>query len=855
MNNNSKYQIEVAAVDKFSKPLEVISTKQKQFKNEMSATRAESKKFSQAQRDIKSFEKVKHDIEGTRQSIVKLKNALAESHQEMKQKGSKVTATFKRNMGAQKKQLNKLIERYDAQQNRLNALKGALTSVSIDADNLSLSQRLMAYKTDKANKRLKEQEHQIKRVARVEQYLETRRKRHFEQEKQRSFKLKKLEQELQKARGRRNDNAIDVAKTAAYVATGATVIREAANLESGMVEVAKKAKFKSTDGRELSDKEQSVKLLTLKNWVTTQAPNLGMSPVELANIVASGAGANVVRAGREQEDLETFSSLAAKMSVAFDELTPEEAGKSVATWMSSMKLDMSQASELASAINHLSDNSAANTTAVTDVMTRSGSIMKSAGLDYKQSAALSASILAANGNKSEMAATAAKNMALTLTQGNAMSSSQKSTVRQLGLDPVQLSKDMQTDSVGTIYSLIEKIQSKPKYQRNSIVSTLFGRESIGGINPLITNINELKRVMTASSDKVALKISLEKEFAEVEGTTDFQIKRLKNSFKSITGAIGEELLPTIEAGASVLGDAMLAGTKFIQESEILVPVIINAAAALAVLKASTVAWRVASAALEVTSIKRQLSEAKLSTSTTRTTASASRAAVAIDRLNASLGRTAIGGTMGLGGDLGDKGNRRNKLKGLRRIGGKLPVIGTVATVGLGAYGLNEVLSSDSKKKGEEAGELVGAIGGTIAGAAAGAALFSVVPVVGTLLGGILGAVAGEEIFSEFGKTVGSRFDETPKPVTTAAQVYKHNLENPDLKRAYIEPYGTKGIRSSNAINQQQKQEIKLDYRPQITVSSSEDVPLVDKALRESEKRFKDEMTGLVSFSDHLPSYE
>lgn len=858
----SKYKIEVATVDKFSKPLAAISSKQKEFREELKATTAEAKKFSQTEKDLRAFTNVKVDMDSTRQSISKAREELKKTGQQIAQNGGVMTASMKRQSALQKKTVTSLTKRYDLQQKKLKALKKVIISSGGDINNLSKSQRLLAAKTVVANRKLAEQAKRIEKVKRVENHLETRRQRHFEKEKQRIFKLSKLEQSLQQARNKRNDSLMSVAAAGAFLLSGSKVIKQAADLESAMVDVAKKASFKSSAGANLSKSKQKAQMSQLQSWIVKAAPDLGMSPVELAQIVASGAGANIARAGKEQQDLQNFSKLAAKMSVAFDNLSAEEAGKSVATWMSSMKLDMSQSAELASAINHLSDNSAANTGAVTELMTRSGSIMMSAGLNHKQSAALGAAILSANGNKAEMGATAAKNMALTLTQGNSMSNGQKKLLSTFNMDPVQLSKNMQADAVGTIYKLFEKIKAQPKHQQNEIVSTLFGKETIGAINPLIGNLKELKRVMAASSDEVALSTSLRDEFTKQQATTNFQLDRVKNSFVAITSVAGKQLLPVIAAGAEVLADMALSGAEFIDEYEGVSSVVIKAVAAVAVLKSGMIAWRVASAALDIVSVKRKISEAKLGATTSKTAVNATRASIAIDKLNASMARSGLGSMMPGGG----KGIKGGKLGKYSKHLSKLPGVGTVAAVGLGAYALNDVVGSDSKTKGAETGQLAGSIGGSMAGAAAGAALGSFIPLVGTAVGGIMGMIAGESLFSYFGGEIGSMFDDKPSDKLASKQIdvkaltvsSSKTVKDSDYKLSANDNVGL----SKSAFNgyQASKPALTLEYKPQVVIHGDASKAVIDAALSESEQRVSDFVSQSLSdrldssMSDHIPNY-
>lgn len=108
------------------------------------------------------------------------------------------------------------------------------------------------------------------------------------------------------------------------------------------------------------------------------------------------------------------------------------------------------------------------------------------------------------------------------------------------------------------------------------------------------------------------------------------------------------------------------------------------------------------------------------------------------------GRVVTGGARAAGAGLGRAGLRA------------IPIVGTAATIGLGAYDAytasEEIdaavaagemdAAAASEAKGEAIGSAAGGAGGALAGAAAGAAIGSVVPVIGTAIGGIAGGLLG-----------------------------------------------------------------------------------------------------------------
>ncbi|MGL4247141.1 phage tail tape measure protein, partial [Lactiplantibacillus plantarum] len=63
---------------------------------------------------------------------------------------------------------------------------------------------------------------------------------------------------------------------------------------------------------------------------------------------------------------------------------------------------------------------------------------------------------------------------------------------KLGLKAGDLAKAMQDDAGGAILDVLEKLKQLPKAEQAATMTQLFGRESIGAIAPLLTNLDLLK---------------------------------------------------------------------------------------------------------------------------------------------------------------------------------------------------------------------------------------------------------------------------------------------------------------------------------------------------------------------------
>lgn len=114
---------------------------------------------------------------------------------------------------------------------------------------------------------------------------------------------------------------------------------------------------------------------------------------------------------------------------------------------------------------------------------------------------------------------------------------------------------------------------------------------------------------------------------------------------------------------------------------------------------------------------------------------------------------------------------RNKgQKGLGKVGAglkRVPIIGTAATLAMGALALSDYKEMTTQERGATIGGLTGSIGGgwagATAGAAAGAAIGSVVPILGTAAGGLIGGLIGGFGGSWFGGDIGSQIGEKLAP--------------------------------------------------------------------------------------------
>lgn len=325
------------------------------------------------------------------------------------------------------------------------------------------------------------------------------------------------------------------------------VTQAAVDFESSMADVRKVVDFDSPE----QFKQMSQDILDL----STRIP---MAAEGLAQIVAAGGQSGIAR-----DELLGFAESAAKMGVAFD-VTADQAGDMMAKWRTAFKMGQSDVIQLADRINYLGNTTAASAPLISDVVTRVGPLGEVGGVASGEIAALGASLVG-SGVNSEIAATGIKNLILALVSGESATKSQNEAFAALGFNAVDMAKAMQKDARGAILSVLEAVQRLDKEQQASVLQRLFGKESLGAIAPLLSNLDALKVNFDAVADASKYAGSMEKEFQARAETTANAMELMNNSIYRTKVAIGQGLLPAIAPVAGVIADAATAAGNFATE--------------------------------------------------------------------------------------------------------------------------------------------------------------------------------------------------------------------------------------------------------------------------------------------------
>ena len=372
---------------------------------------------------------------------------------------------------------------------------------------------------------------------------------------------------LQKARGELravDGGLIDAVKNAGNLSRRFEVLKIAAgNLVSGavsgairgiggaLVESASSAiKFES----EMANVAKVVDgLKTPTGEITAEYTAMEKKVLDLSTTIAGPGATGFAKiyaaageAGIAKEDLNQFAESAAKVSVAFG-VTAEEAGSGMAKMRSGLALSQDEVESLAGTMNHLSNNMAVTAKQAMEVVLASGGVGRAANVSGQEVAGLGAAMIAA-GAQSDVAATASKNYILALSSGATATLRQRTAYKELGLE----AEDVARRFTGTAkerlqvqQELLTKIGALSDDKRVSALSNLFGKESLGAISGITSDVGKFTTAMTMATDATAAASSVTNEYNVRSKTTENAVALLKANVENLGIQFGQALLPHI----------------------------------------------------------------------------------------------------------------------------------------------------------------------------------------------------------------------------------------------------------------------------------------------------------------------
>ena len=497
------------------------------------------KDINSAQKNITGFAKLEEDARKTSVALSEARKKFAELNNEIKASGTP-TKQQSQNLETARLKVENLSSKLGSQRQKLSEVRNELKNAGINYKNLSAENERLAQSTLKAQKA----QEKLRNVLSKEQALN----------------------------GKRSELQGQIVGAAAVAFSLAQPIKQAMEFESSMADVKKAVDFDTPE-----------QFAQMQQDILKMGRTLPMAHKDLAALIAAGGTAGIAR-----EDLAKFTEDAAKMAVAFDKLSADDAGTMMANWRTAFKMSQDEVRALSDQINYLSNVTATDTTSLADIVTKVGALGDVAGVSASSVLAIGTT-MGSVGVKSDVAATGIKNFMLSLVAGEAATKSQREAFKKLGLDSKKVSKDMQKDSEKTIIRVLEGVSKLNKADQATTLQQLFGKESIGAIAPLLTNLDDLKKNLNAVSDSTKYAGSVNKEFEARAATTANTLQLTKNRVAEVGIKIGSVLLPHINSLLEKLNPLIDRFSEFISKNEGLVATVAGVITSFVGLKVASLA--------------------------------------------------------------------------------------------------------------------------------------------------------------------------------------------------------------------------------------------------------------------------
>jgi len=319
----------------------------------------------------------------------------------------------------------------------------------------------------------------------------------------------------------------------AFVGAGEKAIK----FESALADVAK-----VVDGLKTPTGEVTAEYTAMESKILDLSKTIAGPGAEGFAKIYAAAG----EAGIAKQDLDQFAESAAKVSVAFG-VTAEEAGSGMAKMRSGLGLSQNEVESLAGTMNYLSNNMAVTASQAMEVVLKTGGVGKAANVSGQEVAGLGAAMIAA-GAQSDVAATASKNYILSMASGVTATKAQRSAFKSLGMDAEEVARQFTGSAEQRLkvqQELLTKIGKLSEDKRVSVLSNLFGKESLGAISGITGDVDKFTKSMTMATDSVAAASSVQNEYNVRSKTTENAVALLKSNIEALAIKFGQALLPYI----------------------------------------------------------------------------------------------------------------------------------------------------------------------------------------------------------------------------------------------------------------------------------------------------------------------
>ncbi|MCX9067652.1 phage tail tape measure protein [Citrobacter portucalensis] len=525
-DRNLRLQVVMSAIDKLTRPFKQARASTQELAASVKQSRDALNQLNQTTAKLDGFKKLQAENQklGERLNYARQKANLM--NQELGASGPpsqrQILALEKQRLAVQR-----LEERQGKLQTRTAQVRAELYRAGISANDGASATARITRETERYNRQLAEQEARLRRAGEQQRKMTEARNQYS----------KSLEVRDRVA-------GAGAAMTGAGVAMGAPVvaaIKDYASLEDSMKGVAKQV-----NGLRDASGNRTAQFYEMQAAIKSASEQLPMQngAVDYAALVEGGArmgiGGDAKSWAEQKKELLDFASVTAKASVAF-ELPADQLAENMGKIAQLYKVPISNIEQLGDVINYLDDNAMSKGADIIDVLQRMGD---TAGqLNYQKAAALGSTFLTL-GSAPEVAASAAKAMVRELSIATIQGKRFQEGMAALKMDPAKLQKSMSKDAMGTIVSVLERVNNLKPDDRTPMLTQLFGKEFGDDAAKLAQNLPELRRQLELTQGQAA-KGSMQKESDINKDSLSAQWMLTKAGTQNVMSGLGESLRPPL----------------------------------------------------------------------------------------------------------------------------------------------------------------------------------------------------------------------------------------------------------------------------------------------------------------------
>lgn len=539
MANDLRLQVIMDLANKASAPLRNISASSSEAAKALKAARDQLKQLNTQQAAVDGFTKQQAAMRASRDQVKVLQQNLDVLRQ--------TQGAHSKAVQAAEKALAKQTSEYNKQKEAALQLRNQLTKLGIG--NVSEAQARLKTETAAATAAIEQQRDKLKQLA-------DQHKKFADLKAQHGKDMMKVGMAAgagvgMQAAGRQG------------IQWGLGPIKDFAAHEDAMVGVQRQvAGARDESGR------LTATYFEMERQIRELSGQIPVATTEIAKMFTAGSRMEV-----PVDQLKEFVRMASEIAVAFDAV-PDEITESMGKVAKNFKIPITDIRGLADSINYLDDNAISKGDDIIDFMSRVAGTASMVKITAKETAALGSTLLTL-GERRETASTAVNAVFSKLGAANVQSKKFHVMVKNLGMTTNQLESGMQTNSIDTIFKVMEAVRKMPKVAKEGgtsqidAIAELFGQEHWDSFSKLLDNRAELERQISLANSQQA-QGSMGRESAARNQALSAQWQMTENRAFNLSAASGETLKEELIKLLITVNKVTDNITEFVQENQVLV---------------------------------------------------------------------------------------------------------------------------------------------------------------------------------------------------------------------------------------------------------------------------------------------